>query len=300
MLLDLSARAKLRVSGNDRVRFLNGQVTNDVRKANENLAMPAAVLNAKGRMDAFVFISAKGDELLLDAEPELRESLGDRLERYAIADDVTFADATEEYTLFHFIGDRAPESPNELRWRRSKRFGVAGWDLWCDAMEHDRTLQLLAARDVLLTGEEAERFRIERGVPRWGRELTNEIIPPEANLEIDAVDYTKGCYIGQEVISRMKISGQTNKRLCGLISAHDAPLVTGMKLVAMSEEGKEVGRLTSATTSPRCGEIALGFVKRSFNSLGTELDALAADAPFSSALTRVRVVALPFAAREAR
>src|SRR5439155_13075600 len=111
----------------------------------------------------------------------------------------------------------------------------------------------------------AEVMRIEQGIPRWGSELTAEIIPIEANLEQRTIDYQKGCYIGQEVISRIKMSGQTNKRLCGLISVDDIPLQPGMRLVAPSAPGKEVGWITSASRSETIGnEIALGYVKRGF------------------------------------
>ena len=245
-LFDLSDRAKLRLTGNDRVRFLNGQVTNDVRKANPNLSLPACVVNAKGKTDAFVFIGGETDSLLLDAEPELRDALGARLERYLIADDVAIEDVTEELALLHIIGEAPPDLPNESAWRRSRRFGLAGWDLFVAAAERDRVCALLTAHDSLGDAESAERLRIEQGVPRWGRELTNEIIPVEANLENDAIDYAKGCYIGQEVISRMKMSGQKNKRLCGLVALNDRSLSPGMRLT-ISEEKKEVGWITSAT-----------------------------------------------------
>ncbi len=223
-LFDLSERVKLRVTGSDRVRFLNGQVTNDVRKANPQLSMPATVLNAKGKLDAFVFISAEAEALWLDAEAELRETLAPRLERYLIADDVTIEDVTEDFALFHLTGETAPALPNDAAWRRGKRFGVVGWDLWTDATEHDRILKLLAAHEPLCDAETAERRRIEEGIPRWGRELTDQIIPVEANLADNAIDYAKGCYIGQEVISRMKMAGQMNKRLCGLVALEGAPL----------------------------------------------------------------------------
>jgi folate-binding protein YgfZ len=131
-------------------------------------------------------------------------------------------------------------------------------------------------------------MRIEQGIPRWGHELTHEIIPIEANLEQRTIDYQKGCYIGQEVISRMKMSGQTNKRLCGLISPDDIPLRPGMKLAPPSVAGKEVGWITSATRSER-QEIALGYVKRGFNNVGTTLKAVTATQPI-----RVEVVPLPF------
>lgn len=287
---DLSARLKLRLTGSDRVRFLNGQVTNDVRKANANLSMTACVLSAKGKMDALIFIGAGEDELLVDADPELKETLAARLDRYLIADDVAIEDVSKNFSLFHVTGESAPALPNDAHWRRGKRFGTAGWDLFVPAAEHERTRQLLAAEEPMFSPEEAERWRIEQGVPRWGRELTPQIIPVEANLAGDAIDYAKGCYIGQEVISRMKMSGQTNKRLCGLISVEGVALAPEMRLFTI-EGGKEVGRLTSATRSDRLGkEIALGYVKRGANEIGTRLTARTAD----DAATDVEVVGLPF------
>ncbi len=297
-LFDLSDRAKLRLTGNDRIRFLNGQVTNDVRKASPELSLPACVVNAKGRIDAFVFIGGDTDSLLVDAEPELREALAVRLDRYLIADEVAIEDVTEQLALFHLIADTTPDLPNVSHWRRSKRFGVAGWDLFLPAREHDQVCALLSTRDSLGKPETAERLRIEQGVPRWGRELTNEIIPVEANLENEAIDYAKGCYIGQEVISRMKMSGQKNKRLCGLIALDDAALSAGMRLQVaggVADPGREVGWITSATRSDRLGkEIALGYVKRGFNQIGTELGAHSASEPGLSSAVRVQVVELPF------
>ena len=135
-------------------------------------------------------------------------------------------------------------------------------------------------------------MRIEQGIPRWGRELTEEIIPIEANLEERAISYEKGCYIGQEVISRLKMSGQTNKRLRGLISLREVPLGPGMKLAATS--GKEVGWITSATRSQRIGkEIALGYVKRGFNDSGAKLETRAPEGGGEARLP-AEVVPLPF------
>jgi folate-binding protein YgfZ len=138
----------------------------------------------------------------------------------------------------------------------------------------------------------AEVLRIERGLPRWGRELTNEIIPAEANLEASTIDYAKGCYIGQEVISRMKMSGQSNKRLCGLLAVDGASIAAGMRL---ARDGKDVGWVTSVANSARLGKtIALGFVKRGFWDVGSQLDLQTADG-FLPDNQRVEVAALPFA-----
>jgi folate-binding protein YgfZ len=176
-----------------------------------------------------------------------------------------------------------------------RRFAEPGWDIWGDAAQQHVSLQELSSRWALCDSDAAEVMRIEQGIPRWGRELTNDIIPIEANLEQRAIDYQKGCYIGQEVISRIKMSGQTNKRLCGLISLDVLPLQPGMKLAAPSAPGKEAGWVTSATRSGR-QEIALGYVKRGFTSANTRLDALATQDSQPKPVTaiRVEVVPLPF------
>ena len=293
-LFDLSGRAKLRITGSDRLRFLNGQVTNDVRKASESAAIEACVLGAKGRMTGHVFVSAARDCFLADADPDLRQALIARLERYVIADDVQIEDVTDRLSIFHVLSPTAPALGDGWRLVSARRFTESGWDVWIDAALHDVVARQLSSAFRFSDAASAEVFRVEEGVPRWGRELTEEIIPIEANLEARAIDYEKGCYIGQEVISRIKMSGQTNKRLCGLVSLRGAPLLTGMKLAATGEKSKEAGWITSATRSERLGkEIALGYVKRGFNSIATRLDAIKPENP--SIITRVEIVDLPFA-----
>jgi folate-binding protein YgfZ len=294
--LDLSGRAKLRITGTDRLRFLNGQITNDLRKASETAAIEACVLTAKGRMNAHIFVSAAGDCFLIDAAPELRETLNARLERYVIADDVQIEDATDQFSVFHVLSQQSP-TPEYGRVVSVRRLAEPGWDIWTDAARHDAMSQQLSSAFALVDSAAAESMRIEQGIPRWGCELTEEIIPIEANLEQRAIDYEKGCYIGQEVISRIKMSGQTNKRLCGLISSDGIPLQPGMKLSAPSLAGKEAGWITSATRSERIGkEIALGYVKRGFNRTGTRLNAHAPGdfSPKALEAIPIDVVPLPF------
>ena len=115
---DFSARAKFRVTGADRFRFLNGQITNDLRKASETNAVEACMLNAKGKLNAHVFLNALGESFLVDAEPDLRDALHARLERYVIADDVQIEDVTDEFSLFHALTDKSPPTraqPNCFR-----------------------------------------------------------------------------------------------------------------------------------------------------------------------------------------
>jgi folate-binding protein YgfZ len=296
IFLDLSQRAKFRITGADRLRFLNGQITNDLRKASETSAIEACILNAKGKTDAHIFVSASGESFWVDAAANLRETFKVRLERYVIADDVQIEDVTDQFSLFHVLSQQSPALASG--WFVSvRRFAEPGWDISVDAAQHGALLQELSSRWTPCDSDAAEVMRIEQGIPRWGRELTEEIIPIEANLEQRTIDYQKGCYIGQEVISRMKMSGQTNKRLCGLTSVDDIPLQPGMKLVAPSAPEKEIGWITSATRSEIIGkEIALGYVKRGSNSAGTKLGAVAAGdvTPKTPQSIRVEVVPLPF------
>jgi folate-binding protein YgfZ len=287
VFFDLSARVKLRVTGRDVFRFLNGQITNNLGKASASAAIQASVLNAKGKLCAHVFLS-KDDEdtFLLDAESDLREELPLRLDRYIIADDVQIEDVTEKFSIFHFLGESPPALSGSIRTIAANRFGSAGWDVW-SARDAAPEIRRQSADDFDLCDEAcAEVRRIEQGIPRWGHELTGEIIPVEANLEESAIDYGKGCYIGQEVISRMKMSGQRNKSLCGLISLSGAPLQAGVRLTSAGESEKDVGWITSATKSTRLEkEIALAYVKRGSNAEGTQLQA--AGIP-------VQVTVLPF------
>ena len=284
---DLTTRVKLRVTGADRFRFLNGQLTNDVRKATEANSIEACVLNAKGKIDAHVFLHLDSDSFVLDADPALRSSLQARLERYIIADDVQIEDVTDRLSIFHLVGPAPSNLSSGTGIVSVDRFGEIGSDVWVAANKRNEVAAELTHEFEFCDDHCAEVFRIERGVPRWGRELTNEIIPVEANLEQRCIDYEKGCYIGQEVISRMKMSGQRNKQLMGLRSLSETPLREGMRL--SGPEGKEIGWITSATRTAD-GEVALGYVKRGFNSPGTKIEAVSTDGIGVS----VEVVDLPF------
>src|SRR5947207_14667578 len=141
--------------------------------------------------------------------------------------------------IFHSTGGVTRTPFRQIRTVQADRFGCAGWDIWVARAEMEKAREELSATLVFCDDECAEVFRIEQGIPRWGRELTDQIIPTESNLEAASIDYSKGCYIGQEVISRIKMSGQINKRLCGLISLSDASLRAEMRLVAAEDDQKE-------------------------------------------------------------
>jgi tRNA-modifying protein YgfZ len=288
VFFDLSGRAKFRVRGSDAFRFLNGQITNDLRKATATEAIEACVLSAKGKMNAHLLVHAPAPGVYqLEADATLRSALPERLARYIIADDVQIEDVTEQWALFHILAAARPDLPNEWPVVRARRLLEAGWDAWISAEAKEQTRAFLAGHLAFQDEAAAERLRLAAGLPAWGRELNEEIIPIEANLEERCVDYDKGCYIGQEVISRIKMSGQTNKRLRGLVSSGGESLVAGMRLQTIPEK-REVGWVTSSG-SLGDKKVALGFVKRGFNEPGTKL--IAGNA---NEVIKVQVTALPF------
>ncbi len=295
-MADLSARAKFHFTGEDRVRFLNGQVSNDVRRASESEALHACVMSPKGKMSGDIYVSAGPDFLRVDADPSLREDLAARLERYIISDDVTLLDVTAETCLIHLFGvERPPEvaGRSAVSVLRASRLGVEGFDLVMGREVFPGVWEALAG-ELPVAGEEMlEVLRVEAGVPRWGRELTAETIPVEAGLDRTSIDYAKGCYVGQEIISRLKSIGSVNKQLRGFLSS-GGPLEAGMRLHAGDSAGKEAGWLTSAVYSFGLERYAaLGYLKRGFDH-----ESLWASPPGphpgEEASRRVAVRSLPF------
>lgn len=258
--VNLSSRAKFRLTGADRVRYLNGQVTNDVRRVKTDETLYACVTDVKGRIAGDVFAHAQEDALLLDAEEGLRETLGMRLERYIVADDVELTDVTEEWQLWHFWGDAGTSACNEHHFLRSTRFGMAGFDLWLPAAAVAPTLNGLP----VLTEDDLATWRILQKVPRWPHELNAETFPPEAGLESKAMDFAKGCYIGQEVLSRIKTTGKMPREMIAFET--EASVNAGDELW----HEKAVGKITSVAKHPVTGQtIGLAMVRQ-----GTVLDGL--------------------------
>lgn len=260
-VFDLSERALFRVSGADRLRYLNGQVSQDLKKLKSDLALPACVTNAKGRLQAEIWVTQVGEMLWVDAVAEIRESLAARLERYIVADDVVLEDRTGQQGLLHCTGLQPQEHPalSEFPAVRASRLGAEGWDVWVPL---DRIQTVRAALGVLVAGaSDWEALRIFRGIPAWGAELDEETLPPEAGLDKTHIDYHKGCYIGQEVISRLKSVGHVNRTLHRFVGATPGLPAKGDELRTL-EGSVRAGEITSAAANGKGGFWALGYVRR--------------------------------------
>lgn len=203
--VDMGLPAVLAFRGPDAVRYLNGQVTQDVRAVvGSGQVLPACVTDAKGRVQFRVWIREGADgELLVDCQAGTEEELAARLTKYLIADDVEVEDRTGGWRLLHVMG--GGDEPSGLK---SRRFGVDGRDLWWAVEGEEPTIGLPA-----MGGDAFEDFRIRHLVPVQGHEVAEGVFPSELGLEDSDVSFHKGCYIGQEVISRIRSVGKVNRRL---------------------------------------------------------------------------------------
>ena len=254
-MADLSGRAKWLLTGEDRIRYLNGQVTQDVRRVTAEKAVYACVTDVKGRIsgDVFVRVTVDGEGLLLDAEEGLREVLILRLDRYIVADDVEIEDVTDDWDVVHYFGEAAEGIKGGSL---CERFGVAGRDVWTARGES------VTSGDGFLSAEELEVLRVLNGVARYPFELNGEVFPPEAGLELRAIDYSKGCYIGQEVISRIRTSRKMPRELVAWRLNGGGEVEVGAQVVLPGEGGRILGGVTSVVVEPETGLAAgLAYVK---------------------------------------
>lgn len=259
--LSLPSPVLLEVRGPDAIRYLNGQVTQDVRLAMDSpKAMTACVTDAKGRLQFRVFLHAAGDGAIrVSCDHEGADELMARLDRYLIADDAALEDLTGSWMRVHVTGPAAPAVPQGGHALEINRIGVPGWDAWYPVGAAATMLEDLDE----WSPEEAESSRIGAGIPVWGRELEMGLLPPEAGLDRSDISYSKGCYIGQEVISRIKSAGKVNRRLMRMSVDERIPCVGGDPLI--DDEGRDAGWITSvAPLASSSGRRALlGYLRRS-------------------------------------
>jgi folate-binding protein YgfZ len=323
-IIDLSARGRILVSGSEAVPFLNGLITNDMKTLAENNWMPAAFPNVQGRLIASVRVVRLKDEgtgksvrpaFLIDTEPATHERVLKTIERFTLAGDFHVTDKTNHTALLSVQGKKAArivrsvlgEEAAELATNQALQTRAQQGNMTGDVTVMRATHTAEDGFDVIVNSDQAgamwdallgagarpvgydalEILRIEAGLPRYGPDMDETNVVTETALD-DAVSYTKGCYVGQEIIARIKYRGHVAKKLSGLAFAQAEKVDVGA--VIKAADGKEVGRLTSVTYSPHLGRtIALGYLKYDYLEPGTNVKVISGTEEFEA-----RVTELPF------
>ena len=318
-VIDLSHRGRLRLTGSDRAAYLHRIISNDVEGLAVGEGNYATILTNRGKIIADMKVCVFEGAIGLETNAETTSILYQELDKYLIADDVAIEDFTERTgalgvhgpksaeLLKHAYGFDVRDLPeyhsvvDEIDGRRivcvrANETGELGYNL-CTASESIEWLwdtiltkgRAFSAEPVGLTALNS--LRVEAGIPRYGAELGDSIFPGEAELE-NAISYEKGCYIGQEIVARMKYRGHPNRLLRGFEIAEDIPPQNGDRLL---DGDKEIGWITSALVSPTFDmPIAMGYVRTAFTDEDSEVEV-----ETETGRVKAKVQLLPFYPRDA-
>jgi len=295
-LVDGSFRGLIGLTGGDRLRWLNGQVTNDVKDLKAGEGTLAAVLNVKGHILADLAVYGLPDSVWVDVQRDRAQLVRDTFDRYIIADDVLAENASERYAHLMVVGQEARALMSEvvglgvadlaawhhaeawlgtlqLRIIASRWLATPGYDVIVSADEAGRTWEALTylgqSRGLLPVGMAAlDVLRVEAGWPWYGVDFDDSNLLMES-LTRDHVSFTKGCYIGQEVVIRVEHQGHVNKKLGGLLISGELVPARG---AAILSGDRKVGNVTSAVRSPALNRVVgLGYLRREVWDPGTKL-----------------------------
>ena len=293
-MIDLSwSRGRIRVSGSEATMFLNGLMTNDMKTLAANRWMPAVFPTVQGRLIGAVRVIRGSDaSFLIDTETASHEAVLKTISRFTLAGDFKIFDVTAEMSLLTIQGQGAAailEKILEQGVSELPQYGLVqttwqnvpvtiihashtpedGFDIVIDLSRKAELQQALEAAGAQPIGEETfEILRVEAGIARYGQDMDETNVIPETNLD-NAVSYTKGCYVGQEIIVRIKHRGHVAKKLTGLRFETDRQIEPGA--VIRSLDNQEIGRVTSAVISPKLGSIGLGYVRYEYLAEGTRV-----------------------------
>jgi folate-binding protein YgfZ len=308
-VIDRSLVGKVIVTGRDRQAFLHGMLSNEIKGLAPGQGTGAAFLDAHGKVMGMLHVYVLEDRLLLELPPGVTEQTLRLLDKFLISEKAYFEAADESYCVLSVEGkgaqallallsgrklDLAPYGHVEVsiagapvRVIRRSETGGPGSQCWTMPFHGAALWRALVESGARPVGTEALNvLRIEAGIPWYGHDVDETVILPETRLE-HLVSYNKGCYIGQEVVARVKYRGHVNRGLTGLVLDGDRVPASGAKVL---DDGKEIGRVTSAVRSIALGQpIALGYVRREHFDPGTAVSVQDGDVSIPA-----RVAPLPF------
>ena len=290
---DMSWQAKLVLSGEDRVRWLNGMVTNNIRDLAIGRGVYSFLLNAQGRILGDLVAYNRGDYLLVTTDRVQSATIAEVFDRYIIMDDVEVADISDKLSAVGLAGPQSKQTMRtagidvsqlepgqvvDLVWQkigvsvaRNTHPNMDGYEIWFAAEQADTMWDTLIAAGATPVGSEAfEWYRIARGVPRYGLDLSQRDLPQETEQK-HALNFSKGCYIGQEIVERIRARAILHRTFTGFLVEGEPPQL-GTKVQA---EGKNIGEITSAARVPFATTgrtLALGYLRREFETPGTAVE----------------------------
>ena len=296
-------RTLLSLTGRDRTRWLNGMVSNNIRDLSVGNGVYAFVLNPQGHIQADVYAFNRGESLLVETDRAQAETLLRIFRKYIIMDKVEIEDLSGKVTVLGLAGPRSAQALAsvglnkdlgtlqlaEVNWNGTAATLVRGdnpsfpsYELWAPS-EHGESIwnALLHAGAGEIHDETLETVRILCGIPKVGQDTREKTLPQETGQE-RALNFNKGCYIGQEIVERIRARGAVHRMFVGFEVEGAAP-PAGMKI---QSEGKDVGEITSIAGEPLKGKrLALGYLRREF---------LASDKTLTAGEAKVKPATLPF------
>lgn len=308
-IYDLGSRAQIKLTGGDRVRWLNGMVTNNVRDLAVGHGVYAFLLNPQGRILGDLYAYNRGDSILLDIDRVQVAKVLEIFDHYIIMDDVEVEDVTEKLTSIGVAGPKSAQilggagldvsklQPLELadqEWGKVELTLIRGekerrdsFEIWLAPEDVQQVWTALLENGAMHVGAEAlELHRIALGIPRYSQDIRERDLPQETE-QARALNFSKGCYIGQEIVERIRSRGAVHRTFTGFLFEKELPPV-GSKIQA---NGKDVGEITSVAALPLTRgmqPVALGYIRREAGSSGNEvvaggLNATVTELPFKVA-----------------
>ena len=259
--LDLDSRGRITAHGRDRARLLHAISSNEVKKMAPGDSCYAFLLSPQGRIQADLQLVCLADHFLIDTDPGLREKVHQHIRKYIIADQVELKDVTAETACIGVEGPGAASlqlAPGDYTTAPFTVTGQPGFRIYCASGAKAGLLEQLAALGVKpATDDDARQVRIENGKPLYGEDIRDTSLPQETQ-QMQAISFNKGCYLGQEIVERIRAMGRVNKKLERLELDGAEPPAAGTKL---SIDGRDA-EITSAVYSPHFAKvIAMAYVR---------------------------------------
>lgn len=311
-LLDRSYVGRLSLTGEDALDLLNRLSTNELMALDVGQGIPTVLTSNKGRIIDLLFVHRLPDHLLVVTSPRNSQKVAGWIDFYTFVEDVTVKDVTDETTMLSVIGPRASSFLEAFTHKdivsvgryesvsasiasidttivRTDFLQLPGYELVASADDGPRLWEAMLkagkANGAMPVGTAAlEAARVEQGIPAYGKELSEDFNPLEANL-LEFISFTKGCYVGQEVVTRLNTYKKVQKHLVALQwNSDDNPAASAKVML----EGKPVGVITSPARPPGLkGGIGLGYVRKEQSRPGTELEIEGPDGEFAAVVAKL-------------